>query len=90
VRIRHGVVEVIGRLSRVANGDRVRIDLRIGRRHIRFSGKVRHGKLHVRHRLPRSLRHRRSGVVTIRYAGNGDVRSARLRLVVRPRHGHRR
>lgn len=63
-----------------ANGDSVEIEFHARGRHHTFTETIEDGRLRFKELLPRAQRSVRTGIVTIRYAGNERVRPDEVRL----------
>lgn len=74
--IRDGKLDVLAPISKRANGDKVRVELHAAGRKYRFTEKVADGRLRFRQRIPAAQARLGTGILTITYAGNSQVRPA--------------
>ncbi|MGH2917073.1 MAG: galactose oxidase-like domain-containing protein [Solirubrobacteraceae bacterium] len=77
-------LDVRARITRRASG-RVRIGLAAGGRRTSFQTKISRGRIRARRTISPSLAKLGTGIVTIRYAGDGDTRGQSVRLRAAPR-----
>ena len=82
--VRRHRLQLVARLTRLADGDRVKVDVAVGKRHVHLARTVRKGSV----RIARRLRRARTGKVTLSYAGSAAVRRARTQLLAARRAPH--
>jgi hypothetical protein len=74
-------LDVLARMTTLADGGRVRADFAVGRHHLRVTGTVRKGRVRIKHKLGGKLRRARAGIVTLTFPGSATVRPAVTRLL---------
>jgi hypothetical protein len=79
-------LELLASISRLASG-RVRIVLVAGGQRTSFAAAIKHGRLRISRRISRRQVRRRTGVMTITYAGNARTRRQVVRLRMAARAG---
>jgi len=80
VVIRGRRLDMLAGVTRHADGQKVKVDVHAAGRHFSFSERIKRGRLHARRTLPRAQGRPRTAMVTLRYAGNDEVRASTVRL----------
>lgn len=77
--VRNGKLDVLARITGRATG-RVEVRYRSSGRTTRFTAPITNGTIRIDRRLPSSQRRKRTGILTMIYAGNALVRADEVRL----------